>query len=329
LTTLTPKADDKFAAPKQDSAQNFIDAQATVSNGGVSMNVTRPLFTGDNADVDLSTDVMCYWAVGKSFVGSVHEHSGRFRCSFVLPLNAEKLVKGRALDCDAERPCGQQDGGCVVNADGISFCNAGANGSSSIPLAIIVVLCFFPVLYLLLRIGRMCIGSTMKPVMREIPVVILCWLTIVDFVTDCAVLVSPRNIDPSTVDVDTSKVDLAVLLGLIFIVLPILVNICLLVRELRSIELLSFWKFFYAHQISTSLYVSTNRDVCGSLHLSFRKCLEVFPSVRLHTCAQMHVSYCCNVVFFHVSFIFITTEFSSSRRCSCRCLTSARLVCWA
>jgi hypothetical protein len=48
-------------APRPDDAQNIISAEATVKDGtSVSMSVTRPLFTGDKRDVDLSVDVMCH-----------------------------------------------------------------------------------------------------------------------------------------------------------------------------------------------------------------------------------------------------------------------------
>jgi hypothetical protein len=97
---------------------------------------------------------------------------------------------------------------------------------------------------------RQCQRSKIKPFTSEITVVVVSCLTIVDFATDCAMLVRLRN----NIN-DGEDLELIMQLCIVFIALPILVNICLLVRELMSIDMLAFWKFFLTHQLSMSLYV--------------------------------------------------------------------------
>jgi hypothetical protein len=104
------------------------------------------------------------------------------------------------------------------------------------------------IVYLLLRAVRQCKHSKMKPSTSEITVVVVSCLTVVDFATDCAMLVRLQN------DInDGSDLVLIMRLCIVFIALPILFNIFLLVRELKSVKMLSFWKFFLTHQLSMSL----------------------------------------------------------------------------
>jgi hypothetical protein len=135
--------------------------------------------------------------------------------------------------------------------------DAAGKGMSKLALAIFAALVALPVLYLLLRSVRQCAHKKMKPFKAELPLVFVCWLTLVDFVTDCATLASVQsNAEAASLDVDSDKphnLVMVVRAGFAFLVLPVLVNILLLIRELRSVEMLAFWKFFLRNQISGSL----------------------------------------------------------------------------
>jgi hypothetical protein len=239
----TFRSGERFEAPRPDCAQNIIAAEATVKKGNVTMTVTRPLFTGDKSDADLSEDVTCHWAVGSSFASSMHTSSGSFRCAFLPPFDVEILTKTSIVDCDGVNPCGLEGVDCIVGADGMSRCAA---LQFTQPLFILIAVggvcvCII-LLYFIMRIARRN-REDKQNLARELPHVLAVVLTLFDFTTDCLfldfLLGSVQN-DPT--------LQPFIYISACSIAIPVVVNILLLIRELRSDSMVPFWRFFYKNQ---------------------------------------------------------------------------------